>query len=122
MIKQRSWGDCGIAALSNALAMQVTPTGPSARIFQDIYDYVLETIGRDSGVTIQEICSVLHARGYLPVYIPFEGFQDVSGINGPEFRKVQELSELFHPAIVQVKTSSGSLHFVYFDGHVVHDP
>ncbi|MEJ3588781.1 MULTISPECIES: hypothetical protein [Pseudomonas] len=122
MIKQRSWGDCGVAALAGALTMQINPHGASPEMFDDIYDYVEEALGRNNGLTIQEVCSVLHDRGYLPVYIPFAAFHEVSELNGKAYQKTSKLSDLFHPAIVQVKTASGMLHFVYFDGNVVHDP
>lgn len=122
MIKQRSWGDCGLAAVTNALTMQANPYNPSQLMFDQMYDALEKTVGRNEGLTMQEVCSILHESGFLPVYIPFRAFQEVSGLNGGAFQDERELSELFHPAIVQVKTASDVLHFVYFDGHAVHDP
>lgn len=122
MIKQKTAGDCGVAALANAITMHNNITEPSLRLFEIEYEAIEAKFGRNSGITMQEVCSVIFDNGYLPVYVPLEGFHRESGINGNAYQDAEEILTRGHPAILQVKTNSGLLHFVYFDGEKVHDP
>ncbi|MDD2005069.1 hypothetical protein [Pseudomonas putida] len=122
MIKQRSWGDCGIATLANAAADN------GVEYFKAPFGYELMSElfeGRKSGMTIQEVSSVLYFLGFRPMYLPFEGFRAASGIK-ESFVTDDEargcLVKRGEKAILQVKTESGMLHLVYFDGRTVWDP
>nr|WP_322941803.1 hypothetical protein [Pseudomonas sp. s4] len=105
-VEQRKATDCGIATLANALQIS--------------YEQAESAYGkqRDPGVSIQETCAVLHELGYLPVYLPLSGFEQLSGIRNA---KTITPSALNAPAIVQV-VSNGVLHQVFFDGKQVIDP
>lgn len=105
-VEQRKATDCGIATLANALQIS--------------YEQAQEAYGnnRDPGVSIQETCAVLHELGYLPVYLPLTGFEQLSGIRNA---KTASPAALNAPAIVQV-VSNGILHQVFFDGKAVIDP
>lgn len=110
MIKQRTPFDCGVATLANALSVS--------------YGHALELYGNDkqrSGVTIQHSASILFNLGFAPVYTAFPGFVKASGISmstaSPDI-----LEALGHPAILQVLTTPGVLHQVWFDGKNIHDP
>jgi hypothetical protein len=122
MIKQKTAGDCGVAALANAITMHHNTNEPSPRLFENEYETIERKLGRNSGITIQEVCSVIFDNGYLPVYVPFLGFHLESGVHGNAYQDAEEVLERGQPAILQVKTGSGLLHFVYFDGKVIHDP
>lgn len=106
MVKQRLATDCGIATLANALSIS--------------YEQAQQAYGanRDPGVSIQETCAVLHELGYLPVYLPLSGFEQLSGIRNAKTASPKALQA---PAIVQV-VSNGVLHQVFFDGKHVIDP
>lgn len=105
-VEQRLSTDCGIATLANAL--QIT------------YEQAQQAYGanRDPGVSIQETCAVLHELGYLPVYLPLTGFEQLSGIRNAKTASPKSLQA---PAIVQV-VSNGVLHQVFFDGKQIIDP
>lgn len=105
-VEQRKATDCGIATLANAL--QIT------------YEQAEAAYGkqRDPGVSIQETCAVLHELGYLPVYLPLTGFEQLSGIRNA---KTITPTALQAPAILQV-VSNGVLHQVFFDGKQIIDP
>lgn len=106
MVKQRLSTDCGIATLANALSIS--------------YEQAEAAYGkqRDPGVSIQETCAVLHELGYLPVYLPLSGFEQLSGIRNA---KTITPTALQAPAILQV-VSNGVLHQVFFDGKQIIDP
>ncbi len=106
MVKQRLSTDCGIATLANALQIS--------------YEQAQEAYGnnRDPGVSIQETCAVLHELGYLPVYLPLSGFEQLSGIRNAKTASPKALNA---PAILQV-VSNGILHQVFFDGKQIIDP
>ena len=106
VVKQRLATDCGIATLANAL--EIT------------YEQAQQAYGQDRapGVSIQETCAVLHELGYLPVYLPLTGFEQLSGIRNAKTASPKALQA---PAIVQV-ISNGVLHQVFFDGKHVIDP
>lgn len=124
MNKQRTYGDCGVATLLNALRDngETYFEGPGG------YERLIDAIGRQNGLSIQEIQAFLFMHSNkLPVYIPFEGFKKASGIadaftsgahNPHEFNT--DISS--QKAILQVMTKSGILHFVYYDGDFVWDP
>lgn len=118
MIKQRSWGDCGVAALANSIR------------FSPSYEAALEMLGgRDCGITMQEICSAIYDKGNaLPLYLPLDGFGAEANISNARTSDFKETLGKFKAhngnkrAILQVKTKSGMLHFIYFDGENIHDP
>lgn len=120
MIKQRSWGDCGVATLLNAL----NDNGVSDFSGPDGYDKMVALLGRDSGITIQEVCAVLYSNGLVPVYLPLNGFAVESGIRSAFTIDQSTLNPgIDHPkCIVQVKTKSGLLHMLYCDGDSAWDP
>lgn len=122
MIKQKTAGDCGVAALANAITMHYNTNEPSPRLFEIEYEAIERKLGRNSGITIQEVCAVIFDNGYLPVYVPFLGFHRESGVHGTAYQEAGEVLTRGQTAILQVKTASGLLHFVYFDGKVIHDP
>lgn len=121
MIKQRSWGDCGVVALLNA----IQDNGISFYSRPGGYEeMILNLNGRDCGITIQEICSILYEHGFLPIHIPLEGFASASGIENAKSSSIDMKEGLFNQwakAIYQVRTKSGTLHFVYFDGCLIWD-
>lgn len=118
MIKQRSWGDCGVAALANSIILF-----PS-------YEAALEMLGgRDCGITMQEICSAIFEKGdSIPLYLPLDGFgaeANISNARTSDFEEILRKSKAHNEnrrAILQVKTKHGMLHFIYFDGKNIHDP
>ncbi|MGR6496926.1 hypothetical protein IYR97_07965 [Pseudomonas fulva] len=118
MIKQRSWGDCGVAALANSIR------------FSPSYEVALEMLGgRDCGITMQEICSAIYEkRDAIPLYLPLDGFgaeANISNAKTSDFKGILRKSIIHgedRRAILQVKTKSGMLHFIYFDGKKIHDP
>ncbi len=124
MIKQRSWGDCGVATLLNAVCSK----GNEYFSWPGGYERMVELLnGRSTGLTIQEICAAVFELGYVPMYVPLEGFVLASGIanaythdSAVMLNYTICLKEM--PAIFQVKTKSGLLHFVYFDGFQIWDP
>lgn len=120
MIKQRSWGDCGVATLLNALI----DNGVSEFSGPDGYDKMVDLLGRDSGITIQEVCAVLYTNGLVPVYLPLDGFAAESGIHSAFTIDQSTLTPgIDQPkCIVQVKTKSGLLHMLYCDGEHALDP
>lgn len=121
MIKQRSWGDCGVVALLNALQDNGVTfyNGPGG------YESMVSNLnGRDYGITIQEVSSVILELGLVPVHIPLDGFAKESGIANAKASTIDPKDGLFKnwsKAIYQVKTKSGLLHFVYFDGYRIWD-
>lgn len=121
MIKQRSWGDCGVVALLNAFQdCDIKKySGPGG------YEAMVSNLnGRDYGITIQELSSIILEHGLIPVHIPLEGFAKESGIANAKTSTIDPKDGLFEnwsKAIYQVKTKSGLLHFVYFDGHNIWD-
>lgn len=121
MFKQRSWGDCGVVALLNS----IQDNGISFYSRPGGYEeMILNLNGRDCGITIQEICSILYEHGFLPVHIPLEGFASASGIANAKSSFIDIKEGLFRQwskAIYQVRTKSGSLHFIYFDGCMIWD-
>lgn len=121
MFKQRSWGDCGVVALLNA----IQDNGISFYNRPGGYEDMVSSLNnRDCGITIQEICSILYEHGFLPVHIPLEGFAAASGIANAKSSSVDVKEGLFgqwSKAIYQVKTKSGTLHFIYFDGYLIWD-
>lgn len=121
MFKQRSWGDCGVVALLNA----IQDNGISFYSRPGGYEeMILNLNGRDCGITIQEICSILYEHGFLPVHIPLEGFASASGIQNAKSSSIDMDKGLFNQwttAIYQVRTKSGLLHFIYFDGCMIWD-
>lgn len=122
MIKQRSWGDCGVVALLNA----IQDNGISYYNRPGGYEDMVSNLnGRDCGITIQEVCAVLFQHGFLPVHLPLDGFGVASGIHDAATCKVKHLKDTFFKdwpkAIYQVKSRSGLLHFVYFDGDLIWD-
>lgn len=121
MFKQRSWGDCGVVALLNS----IQDNGISFYSRPGGYEeMILNLNGRDCGITIQEICSILYEHGFLPVHIPLEGFASASGIANAKSSLIDMKEGLFRQwskAIYQVKTKSGTLHFIYFDGCMIWD-
>lgn len=108
-IEQRTATDCGIATLANALNLT--------------YEQAEAEYGfnRTPGVTIQETCAVLHANGYIPVYLPLPGFQKLTNLQHTKTLSLQAFENKNHPAILQV-VSNGVLHQVYFDGKKIIDP
>lgn len=118
MIKQRSWGDCGVAALANSI-----------RFFPS-YEEALEMLGgRDCGITMQELCSAIYERGHaIPMYLPLAGFGSEANISNAKTSSLEEIlrkSKVYSDnrrAILQVKTKSGILHFIYYDGKSIYDP
>lgn len=122
MIKQRSWGDCGVVALLNAfqnngISFYNRPGG---------YEDMVSTLnGRDHGITIQEVCAVLFEHGFLPVHLPLDGFAVASGIENVKSCRLKTVNDSFMSdwpkAIYQVKTLSGMLHYIYFDGSLIWD-
>lgn len=121
MFKQRSWGDCGVVALLNA----IQDNGISFYSRPGGYEeMILNLNGRDCGITIQEICSILYEHGFLPVHIPLEGFASASGIESAKSSSIDMERGLFNQwdkAIYQVRTKSGTLHFIYCDGSLIWD-
>jgi len=121
MIKQRSWGDCGIAAFMNALF----DDGQHYHIRPGGYEEIVDLFGRDHGITIQELCAALFEYNFLPVHLPLEGFADASGIQGAKCLSAEYLCHSYlgqyHKAIYQVKTKSGVLHYIYHDGCMIWD-
>ena len=123
MHKQRSWGDCGITSLLNAVSDNGVTyfNGPGG------YERMLELMnGRDKGLTIQEISGALFFLGFCPIYLPLEGFKSESGVTGAYTHdsvslRLQSPTMNGLPAIYQVKTKSGLLHFIYFDGSFIWD-
>ncbi len=110
MEKQRTPFDCGIATLANTLSIS--------------YAEALNHYGQEKqtqGVSIQQTASILFALGYSPIYIPFQGFAKASGI-AMQTASPTILETLGHPAILQVLTTSGQIHQVFFDGKKIHDP
>ena len=110
MIKQRTPYDCGVATLANTLAIS--------------YEHALDLYGADkqrNGVTIQQTASILFSLGYAPVYTTFPGFVKASGI-AMSTASPDILESLGRPAILQVLTTSGVLHQVFFDGKNIRDP
>lgn len=108
MIKQRLATDCGIATLANAL--QIT------------YEQSLELYGpcrARHGVSIQHTAGILFSLGYSPVYVPFSGFTQLTGIPATTANPAVLQGS---PAILQVLTDCGLVHQVYFDGQDIHDP
>ena len=105
-VEQRKATDCGIATLANALQIS--------------YEQAQQAYGHDRapGVSIQETCAVLHELGYLPVYLPLTGFEQLSGIRNAKTASPKALQA---PAILQV-VSNGVLHQVFFDGKQIIDP
>lgn len=105
-VEQRKATDCGIATLANAIGIT--------------YEQAQQAYGtqRDPGVSIQETCAVLHELGYLPVYLPLTGFEQLSGIRNAKTASPKAMNA---PAIVQV-ISNGVLHQVFFDGKQIIDP
>lgn len=121
MQKQRSWGDCGVVALLNA----IQDNGISYYNRPGGYEEMVSNLNnRDCGITIQEVCSILYEHGFLPVHIPLKGFASASGIENAKTSSVDPKDGLFgqwSKAIYQVKTKSGLLHFIYFDGSLIWD-
>lgn len=121
MFKQRSWGDCGVVALLNAIQENGISFYNRPGGYEEM---ILNLNGRDCGITIQEICSILYEHGFLPVHIPLEGFASASGIKNAKSSRLDMKAGLFNQwakAIYQVKTKSGTLHFIYFDGYMIWD-
>ena len=121
MIKQRSWGDCGVATLLNAIGDNGIDYYRTALGYECM---VASLNGRDCGITMQEICSVLYDHGFLPVHIPLEGFVSASGIAKAKTSSIDIKAGLYNQwpkAIYQVKTKSGVMHFIYFDGCMIWD-
>ncbi|MBK5417713.1 hypothetical protein [Pseudomonas sp. TH31] len=121
MIKQRSWGDCGVVTLINALNDNGMTffNGPLG------YEQMVALLNdRDSGLTIQEVSAVLFFTGFHPTYLPLEGFQAASGIKNAYVigNSALQYGLKGEKAIFQVKTKSGLLHLVYFDGSFIWDP
>lgn len=112
-IRQKTATDCGIATLANALNIS--------------YEKALQSYSpahAKTGVTIQETCAVLHAHGYLPIYLPMPGFRTISNIPNCQTATPFELKNTpLHqaPAILQV-LSNGVVHQVFFDGKHIIDP
>ncbi len=121
MIKQRSWGDCGIAVLMNAFI----DNGKDRFTKPGAYEELLYSLGRDNGITMQELCAQLFDHGFLPVYLPLDGFGEASGIKDVRTLSAGLVRDVyikrFQKAIYQVKMKSGLLHFVYFDGEMIWD-
>lgn len=122
MNKQRSWGDCGVVALLNAFQDNGITfyNGPHG------YECMVANLnGRDHGVSIQEVCAVVFGHGFLPVHLPLDGFAAASGIKDAATCRFEFLKDTFFKewpkAIYQVKSKSGVLHFVYFDGCSIWD-
>ena len=121
MIKQRSWGDCGVATLLNAIGDNGIDYYRTALGYECM---VASLNGRDCGITMQEICSVLYDHGFLPVHIPLEGFVSASGIAKAKTSSIDIKAGLYNQwpkAIYQVKTKSGVMHYIYFDGSMIWD-
>lgn len=121
MVKQRSWGDCGVATLLNAIGDNGIDYYRTALGYECM---VASLNGRDCGITMQEICSVLYDHGFLPVHIPLEGFVSASGIAKAKTSSIDIKAGLYNQwpkAIYQVKTKSGVMHFIYFDGCMIWD-
>ncbi|WP_145128065.1 hypothetical protein [Pseudomonas sp. URMO17WK12:I11] len=122
MQKQRSWGDCGVVALLNALQDNGVNFYQGPGGYENL---VSQLNGRDCGITIQEVCAALFQHGFLPVHLPLDGFGVASGIGDAATCKVKHLEDTFFrdwpKAIYQVKSKSGLLHFVYFDGDLIWD-
>lgn len=122
MNKQRSWGDCGVVALLNALQDNGVTfyNGPGG--YENMVSHLND---RDCGITIQEVCAALFQHGFLPVHLPLDGFGVASGIHDAATCKFEFLKDTFFKewpkAIYQVKSKSGVLHFVYFDGDYIWD-
>ncbi|MFJ2712965.1 hypothetical protein ACIOZM_19020 [Pseudomonas sp. NPDC087346] len=115
MIKQKSWGDCGVAVLANAMC--------------DTYENTLKRLnGRDTGLTMQEMCAAILGKfNSIPIYVPLIGFNLESGIHDActltfDAAHKNIMSVQGRRAIYQVKTKSGMLHFIYFDGQKLFDP
>lgn len=121
MFKQRSWGDCGVVALLNA----IQDNGISFYSRPGGYEDMVSNLNnRDCGITIQEICSILYEHGFLPVHLPLEGFASACGIENAKSSFVDIDAGLFNQwnkAIYQVRTKSGTLHFIYCDGSLIWD-
>lgn len=111
MIKQRSATDCGIATLANALKITYE---------QSLHLYNRKSPTDNPGVAIQETCAALYKAGYNPTYIPLSGFPKISGLASATIISTSRLPQ--KPAILQVLTTSGMIHQVYFDGKNIHDP
>lgn len=86
-------------------------------------------IGRSSGITIQELCAaIFERRCALPMYVPLEGFSSASGISNAMTLTREYVSKRIstgsenRSAIFQVKTRSGTLHFIYYSGVKIFDP
>ncbi len=121
MIKQRSWGDCGIATLINAVSDNRFTyfNGPGG------YERLVELFeGRNSGITIQEVSATLFFCGFTPLYLPLSGFRTESGISNAHVihTEIMDYAMKGEKAVLQVKTKSGLLHLVYFDGRNIWDP
>lgn len=121
MQKQRSWGDCGVATLLNAVADNGFTyfNGPGG------YERLVELFeGRNSGITIQEVSATLFFCGFTPLYLPLNGFRTESGITNAHVicTDIIDYAMKGEKAVFQVKTKSGLLHLVYFDGRNVWDP
>lgn len=109
MIKQRLATDCGIATLANAVNI-------SYKESLQLYNQ------KNTGITIQETCAVLHMLNIDHKYIPCEGFPQVSGISDAITIHSSFIFEHKKQAILQVLTKSGLIHQVYFDGKNIIDP
>lgn len=121
MQKQRSWGDCGIATLLNAVADNGFTyfNGPGG------YERLVDLFeGRNSGITIQEVSATLFFCGFIPLYLPLNGFRNESGITDAHVinTDIMDAAMKGKKAVFQVKTKSGLLHLIYFDGKNIHDP
>ncbi len=122
MIKQRSWCDCGIATLANAAADNGVEYFKAPFGYELMAEHFSE---RNRGMSIQEVSSFLYSLGFRPMYLSFDGFKDASGIKESFVIDNEARDCLFErgeKAILQVKTKSGMLHLVYFDGRTVWDP
>ena len=68
---------------------------------------------------------VVFGHGFLPVHLPLDGFAAASGIKDAATCRFEFLKDTFFKewpkAIYQVKSKSGVLHFVYFDGCSIWD-
>lgn len=109
MIKQRTPTDCGIASFANALGLSYEQAQQCFGPHADVY-----------GSPAADACNALMQLGINPAYVTFPAFYQYQNTTGNpcNLEVVRD-----RPAILTILSRGGhSLHAVYWDGQLAHDP